>query len=767
MARSRTRGRAFSFDKDDIGDRIKRFYTDDKDAHDDDFEMRLQRYAKYRQWIEVKDEPWPDSSNVAVPDMMTSSLRMQDTLHNAVMVQRPAVVSKSISKANAEKQDDIDNLIDYQIFEEAKGEEMVAELAENFTNDGVFFAFIPWIKEDRKHQEVRTFKPIPEEQSPEEYFSEILAENFRGITAVNTDKEGWDWLLQDDEKSFKVQFYTDKDDKVEMVSEQIRRVFDGPKPIVKDYEDVLYPRRSANLQRPSPSNPGGASHVILVDTPTWDEVLRLKQSGFYDLLTDEDVEEISGLSQNRDHDEQKEQKDAMEGVDSYGGETIDDLHKPLTRLMVFDVYDIDGDGVGEDVIWWYILEIKKVVKAKPLTEMYPSSPARRPLASAQFLPVKGRVAGISMLEMMEGLHDWMKEVIDQTMDTGTLTNSPFFFYRAHGAMKPGTIRLYPGEGYPLGDPKRDVVFPNMNNQSQAFGINMISLIQQFTERLSVIGDLQLGRVPQGKASALRTVGGMQTVLGQGEARPERILRRYFMGLTEIWSQAHELNQFFLPKDKEFRIIGPKDAAQEIYKDIKERSQISGRFQFRFNASVLNTNKGAVQDSLLNMMGSFISEFTVQAGIMQPDGAYRLLRDYGRSLDQDADKYLTKPNPDVNKMRIQAEDAIHSILTDQLPDGIPEEPAQEHLEKLLQFQESDDFGLLTEEQIPMFTIYLNDVMQRVQIEAQQAALAQAAGAAGGGAPQAQLAPPVDQSNPAVQGEELLQEDLPGAGGGANP
>jgi hypothetical protein len=37
-----------------------------------------------------KDWPWEGATDFANPDMMTASMRLQDTLHNAVMSQRPA-----------------------------------------------------------------------------------------------------------------------------------------------------------------------------------------------------------------------------------------------------------------------------------------------------------------------------------------------------------------------------------------------------------------------------------------------------------------------------------------------------------------------------------------------------------------------------------------------------------------------------------------------------------------------------------------------------
>ena len=42
----------------------------------------------------------------------------------------------------------------------------------------------------------------------------------------------------------------------------------------------------------------------------------------------------------------------------------------------------------------------------------------------------------------------------------------------------------------------------------------------------------LGVMDLFNSSALRTVAGMQTVLAQGDARPERILRRFFSGLVD-------------------------------------------------------------------------------------------------------------------------------------------------------------------------------------------------------------------------------------------
>jgi hypothetical protein len=140
---------------------------------------------------------------------------------------------------------------------------------------------------------------------------------------------------------------------------------------------------------------------------------------------------------------EKQQKDIFQGqqpnlskTDTEGpGKTPD--HKTLTRLTCFDIFDIDGDGVNEDVIFWVIKETKTLLRVRELTQVYPANPPRRPFAEASFIPVRGRRIGISLLEMIEGLHDVIKQFADQTIDRGTITNVPFGFYRASSNMRPG------------------------------------------------------------------------------------------------------------------------------------------------------------------------------------------------------------------------------------------------------------------------------------------------------------------------------------------
>src|SRR3989304_3601407 len=115
----------------------------------------------------------------------------------------------------------------------------------------------------------------------------------------------------------------------------------------------------------------------------------------------------------------------------------------LARLQCFDMYDGDGDGIAEDMIFWIIEETQTLLKARRLSDIYPAQPPRRPLSGGSFLPVKGRYDGVSLLEIMEKIHDTMKVLIDQSINSNDLAIASPGFYRPSGGMNPEVLRIEP------------------------------------------------------------------------------------------------------------------------------------------------------------------------------------------------------------------------------------------------------------------------------------------------------------------------------------
>lgn len=262
------------------------------------------------------------------------------------------------------------------------------------------------------------------------------------------------------------------------------------------------------------------------------------------------------------------------------------------------------------------------------------------------------------------------------------------------------------------------------------------------------------------------------IAGQGEARPERILRRLFSGIAEMWRHIYQLDRVFLPPGKVVRINGIKRKDENPFITIENSSAIDGSFDFIFTANAFNTSRQALQTGLASLMQLYVSDIAIQMGIIDADGIYRLLRDSGKAFGQDPDQYLTEPQPDAARQRIFSEDAITLIVNNRFPEGVPAEAGGyvAHHAKLMEFIETDEVGLLNAAQIQVFQAYIQEVILRAQEQQQREAQIAAvqtfqSGRQGTPGPDVQQQP--DLSQPQISGgNELLDESLPGAGGGGS-
>lgn len=714
----------------EIVQRVKRFASEDEEARQVDKGYREQRYAKLMQWAEERDIPWEGCTNVTLPDILTACLRTEDTLTNAALATRPMVNARALDAANSEKERKIDQLHDTQFFVEQPGEKLLESMIANFVRDGTVTAFTRWVTEHREIMQVHEFDPIPLDQVPQRYFERLVENRFR-VKPENKrmlDKEGWDWAVRDLEgNDLEVSFFTNEDTfRVEMEISGNVKVFDGPCVSVIPYEHCLHPYWCENLQAPSPSNPNGATHVILVDRPTLDEVRRLIDDGVYNLIDEKDLDDLtpSEPMDLRDHSLDR-QRDSMRGFHSVRGAKDEGArnHSQTLRYTCFDVWAKEGKGKSIDVVWTVLPELELLARARPLSEMVPGNPPRRPFAEGVFIPVQDRRIGISLPELMEGLHDFKTHVFNQMGDAADIEIQPFFAYRPSGAVNPEKYEIYPGAGIPQQNPG-DITFARVQPTATAIAINEITLADQMAEKLTAIGDLQFGRIPTGKSSALRTSGGVTQLLAQGEARPERILRRFFLMLRELFELMYQLNRTFLDDKKRFRTIGISGPSEDPFVEIDKREDLSGQVLFDFQANVLNTSKAALQQSLGEIITLLLNPVMVQLGLTSAEELYRAISDYIRALGQRPENYVHAPGPESNLPLLTAAEAMSKVLRGEFPVGIPAEPdAASHLSGLQQLMERTDAEGITLAQTlepfhqQLLQAYMQAVQQRVQIEEQ--------------------------------------------------
>jgi hypothetical protein len=255
-------------------------------------------------------------------------------------------------------------------------------------------------------------------------------------------------------------------------------------------------------------------------------------------------------------------------------------------------------------------------------------------------------------------------------------------------------------------------------------MNMIGLVQQLSERLIQVGPLQMGQVPQGKASALRTVGTTMALLQQGAALPEQILRRFFLWLQEVYGQFHVMNARYLPKQKQYLIAGkPKDSA-DAYATM-DRTDVDLPVTFTFGATLLNTNKGVVSQALQALGAALFNPLSFQIGTINPQTFYQWQRDLVNAHQLDPDRYVVPPPGTSNEPAITVETAITSLLEGRMPSLNLIEGAQPAFQALMKWVQSDQFGLLNPINLGLFKQYMTMLQGKVMEEQQRMQLMQAA------------------------------------------
>ena len=242
---------------------------------------------------------------------------------------------------------------------------------------------------------------------------------------------------------------------------------------------------------------------------------------------------------------------------------------------------------------------------------------------------------------------------------------------------------------------------------------------------------------------------------------------------EIWAQIHELDKVFLPENKVVRIAGLKSREENPLMKIESAQDIEGRFDYMFRANAFNTSRMALQTALSAVGQIYITPLSLQAGTIDATGIYRWQRDMGKAYGIDPDQYIKEPAPGAGMQRIFAEEAISLLLMGRMPVGEAAEGGgpEEHYAKLTEYVQSDEFGLMPEENVDLFKEYLQRVAMRAGEARRAMALADAAqqmqqgqGGGTGGRPPEQPPDQNAQANPPIAGAELLDESLPSERGG---
>jgi hypothetical protein len=723
---------------------------------------RLQRYAKYRGWLQEKTWPWAGAANVHPPLLQAAELRQNAGLANVLTTQRPLVSAQETQEVNKERAQTITDLLDTQLFLDpgpGRAERRMADYVSAFLQDGNAVAYTPWVRDERTVTRMVYLPPIAgdHDAAVQDWIDRTYPDT---ETVVLVDQVENRFILEatppDGGPSHQITItaYSTARDGLELEITEPTVQFDGPVMLPLAISSVYVPTRTDNLQPPSPANPSGAPYVAVEWSYPLDWIRRAKRDGTLNQLDADGLKAIEAWAKGQagspkndhpDRDALETQKDEMEGRTHESPPDTDDANLGIQNIpcfLVFDQWALTEDGDLEDVVWVVQEETRVLLDARRLTERWPATRPYRPFGEAVCLPVPGRYYGISLLELGEHLYDMIKGTLDQSYDANSIASLPFFFYSATAKLPADRMRLGPGEGFPVpGDPKAAVYFPAIPQRDQSTALQFVGLFTQYLEKTMQIGDLQFGRVPTGKASALRTVGTTQALLQQGDVRADQMLLRLFEGIRQIALNFHRMNRHLLPPQKEIRRLGWAGEAGQAYGHVRVED-IDADTDFEFRPDFMLSNKANQAAALQEIMQVLVSPLAMQMGAVGKEQFRRLIQDFVRAKSQDPRRYVAPPGPDATAPAILATEAINMLIAGQRPEGPPLEGLEAHLKTMTEFFNSDAFAALAPHGLLLFKEYMASLVQQQQ----QQSMLQAAGQfqqsmmqGGGGMPVAGMPP----------------------------
>ena len=625
----------FRLDEEEERALTTRILTDNIAALEDrtEWETRLAEWEdQYYGRMPEKNFPWPGCSNFSVRLAMTGVEAYKPRLVDSVLGQTPPVIVVPTESTDEDRRDRVELFLNWQILSKLDLAPVVTQSAHLFLQPGLSVAKVYWKVSRLRRRFVREFPPTSSIET-------ILEAVFGGQKPKEMKKTGdltWEGTMPSsnhgDPLIVKLRLkFLDKDEGLQVLIEQ-EELLELPHVDLLDPIDAISPANGGAEVR---DLPWFQHRLWLYEEDLREKVLlgRFYADAVQALL--DQVTLPTGDAQKTDSAAYKSGQAQTEGVAEHGAS--DARQDQFEVLEDYRRYDIDGDGVLEEIITWVSPQLpQKILGWDYLDNVY--AHGRRPFHVGRFFPIPFRFLGLPFTEIVRDLEDEINAIHNQRMDYGTITNLPFYFYRASALNPPTQTQLVPGQGVPVDNPKQDIEFPRWNS-SPAWGQGEEAILLQYYERRTGVSDLSLGRQPN-RVGATRTMGGTQALLDQGNLRFKTAVETFQRFWIGIFSDILALDQEYLPPGVEYRVTGK----QPEFVRLKDRTDIRGQYDIRLAATSETVNRGQMRQDSVMIMQALRDPALLQSGMVGIKGIQRSTSDFLKAFGKDPDYYLEHQSP---------------------------------------------------------------------------------------------------------------------------
>lgn len=384
--------------------------------------------------------------------------------------------------------------------------------------------------------------------------------------------------------------------------------------------------------------------------------------------------------------ELKQLEDYTSGIDKTGsraGLPTYTIHECYLR------YDIDDDGIDEELVVWLEEKKSQVLRITYLDRVGPGG--KRPFTIKLFTP-----DGKGLGELLYGLNNEIDYIHNQRLDYGTLQNLPFFFYRAASGLNPIQLKLGPGMGIPVDSPGEDVYFPNLSNRT-AYGFQEEQQVTRYGEKVSGITDFALGQISA--QGATRTATGTSALVNELNSNIDIHIKRFQRGYKRNLYMLDLQCQDLLPLGTIIRVAGVD--GKDIYKRFEDRAALKFASDFELTANSINSNKAIERETSQMLLQQLANPIALQTGITTQANLYAAYKNMLQKFEiKDIDAYITKPQ-DAPDSPFNAKDEINMIIAGVKPPLVIKDKHPEKIAFFDEFEKSDDFSWLTNEHMPLY------------------------------------------------------------------
>jgi hypothetical protein len=344
---------------------------------------------------------------------------------------------------------------------------------------------------------------------------------------------------------------------------------DSPVVIPIPPEDVFYRGYTTSIQR--------TPWIGIRNRITKQELLQREHLGQYD-----DVQNVLD-------NPTKSIPDNLQKQDTRAGITAElEDHYEIFEIYMF--WDVDDDGVMEDVKIWYEPKSQTILRAEY------NSLGMRPISCFRYIPyTKKETSGIGIGKMVEKMQETTDALLNMGINSTHISSLQLFITPEDTGLGP-IEEIYPLKQIAVPNPQdfRPITFPN----TLLPNLQMIGAIQQWVDRDTGATNAMSGS-PDNMAKTRATASGTMFLAQQGDKMFNAIIE----GVEETFAEVGSFIFFQLALNK--NRVDLKQLSEEEQRILKEvldlpANQLPLRFSFSITTSEADQTEEAKRQKLLTM-----------------------------------------------------------------------------------------------------------------------------------------------------------------------